>query len=437
LTETLQVRVEKLVYGGEGLSHADGRVVFIPFALPGEVLTVEPVDRRKKWIRGRALDVLEPSTDRVEPSCPHFGICGGCHYQHISYSAQVRHKVDILRETLQRLGGLRWDGSITIHESPPLGYRNRAQWVVRRAGRRQTLGYLMAGTSTLCEATVCPVLSPCLARALAELRELLATDALPGNLVEVEAFADSADERMLLNLAFEEFTRPPEQLAATVKSKVRNVESLLLLDRGHSQLELFGPGYVFQEFGGHRWRVSHLSFFQVNRFLTGDLLPAVFGERQGSLAFDLFAGVGFFSIPLAKRFARVIAVDSNVAATRDLRANAEAAKVRITSHNSPVEPFLRKLREKPDLLVLDPPRAGLGAEAAQHLVALAPQEIAYLSCDPSTLARDLAILMRTGKATDEPPSKGRARYVATEIHLFDLFPQTYHIETLVHLRRES
>lgn len=436
MTEPLQVRVEKLVYGGEGLSHADGHAVFIPFTLPGEVLTVEPVERRRKWIRGRALDVLESSSDRVEPSCPHFGICGGCHYQHISYSAQLRHKTEILRETLQRLGGLRWDGSITIHESPPLGYRNRAHWVVRRVDGRQTLGYLMAGTSTLCEATVCPVLSPCLARALAQLRELLATDVLPGNLVEVEGFADSADERMLLNLAFEEFPKPPEQLAATLKSRGHNVESLLLLDRDHNRLELFGPGYVFQEFGGHRYRVGHLSFFQVNRFLACDLLPAVLGERQGGLVLDLFAGVGFFSIPLAKRFARVIAVDSNIAATRDLRANAEAAKVRITSHNSPVEPFLRKLREKPDLVVLDPPRAGLGVDAAQSLVALAPQEIAYLSCNPSTLARDLAILMRTGKATDKPPSKERPRYVATEIHLFDLFPQTYHIETLVHLRRE-
>ncbi len=437
MTETLQVRVEKLVYGGAGLSHADGHAVFIPFTLPGEAITLEAVERRKKWIRGRAIDILEPSSDRVGSSCPHFGICGGCHYQHISYPAQLRHKTEILRETLQRLGGLRWDGPITVHESPALGYRNRAQWVVRRVDGRQTMGYFVAGTSTLCEALVCPVLSPRLAQALAELRELLAGDALPGTVFEIEAFADSCDERLLLNGAFEEFARPPEELAATLKSRVHNIESLLLLDRSRSRLELFGPGYVFQDVGGHRYRVSHLSFFQVNRFLTGELLPGVLGQRKGALALDLFAGVGFFSIPLARTFDRVIAVDANLAATRDLRANAEAAGARVASHNSGVDAFLRKLREKPDFVVLDPPRAGLGSEAARSLVALAPQEVAYLSCDPATLARDLAILTGTKKTPSEPQNEPRARYTMTELHLFDLFPQTYHIETLVHLRRDA
>lgn len=437
MTETFQVRVEKLVYGGDGLSHADGHTVFVPFTLPGEAITIEPVERRKKWIRGRAIEILEPSSDRVGSACPHFGICGGCHYQHMSYPAQLKHKTEILRETLQRLGGLRWEGSIVVHESPPLGYRNRAQWVVRRANGRQTLGYFVAGTSDFCEATVCPVLSPRLAQALTEWRALLAGDALPRTLFEVEAFADSSDERLLMNVAFEEFARPPEELAATLKSRIHNVESLLLLDRSRSRLELFGPGYVFQDIAGHRYRVSHLSFFQVNRFLNGDLLPAVLGQRTGALALDLFAGVGFFTIPMTKNFERVIAVDANLAATRDLRANAEAARVRVASHNSGAEPFLRKLREKPDFVVLDPPRAGLGTEAARSLAVLAPQEIAYLSCDPATLARDLAILTGTSKSMAEPHKEMRARYTATEMHLFDLFPQTYHIETLVHLRRDA
>jgi len=437
LTETLQVRVEKLVYGGNGLSHAGGHTIFIPFTLPGEALTIEPVERRKKWIRGRAIDVLEPSSDRVGASCPHFGTCGGCHYQHIAYPAQLKHKTEILRETLERLGRLRWDGPITVHESPPLGYRNRAQWVVRRIDGRLTVGYFVAGTSTLCEATVCPILSPRLTQALAEWRELLADEVLPGTVFEVEAFADSSDERLLLNVAFEEFARPPEELAATLKSRVRNVESLLLLDRSRSRLELFGPGYVFQEVGGHRYRVSHLSFFQVNRFLAADLLPAVLGQHRGALALDLFAGVGFFSIPLAKSFERVIAVDANMAATRDLRANADVAKVRVASHNANVETFLLKSREKPDFVVLDPARAGLGSAAARRLAALAPQEIAYLSCDPATLARDLAILTGSSKVPDESQEDTRARYTVTGMDLFDLFPQTYHIEALVHLRRDS
>jgi 23S rRNA (uracil1939-C5)-methyltransferase len=177
--------------------------------------------------------------------------------------------------------------------------------------------------------------------------------------------------------------------------------------------------------------VSHLSFFQVNRFLVEELLKTVAAGVQGSSALDLYAGVGFFTLPLARAFNKVVSVDANLSATRDLHANAEKAGVSVISHNEHAEEFLRKTSETPDFVLLDPPRAGLGSEVAGKLAGLGAQEIGYLSCDPSTLARDLAVL--TG-------SKGHAgvtgqRYEIAEMHLFDLFPQTYHIETLVRLRR--
>src|ERR1700748_1854963 len=160
---------------------------------------------------------------------------------------------------------------------------------------------------------------------------------------------------------------------------------------------------------------------------------------KGNLALDLYSGVGFFTLPLAKTFNKVISVDANLAATTDLYANAETAGVTVTSHNEHAEEFLRKTQGKPDLVALDPPRAGLGVGAASALSALGAPEIAYLSCDPSTLARDLAIL--TGAAKKKSDEKNEAkndtasRYEIAEVHLFDLFPQTFHIETLVRLRR--
>jgi 23S rRNA (uracil1939-C5)-methyltransferase len=171
----------------------------------------------------------------------------------------------------------------------------------------------------------------------------------------------------------------------------------------------------------------------VNRFLVEDLLQSVVSGKKGSLALDLYAGVGFFSLPLAKSFARVIGVDANLSAIRDLRTNAEAAGVAITSHNLHTEEFLKKFGEKADLVVLDPPRSGLGQAASAKLAELQAPQIVYLSCDPSTLARDLAIFLQTdrmpaGAKPDAP------RYDIESIQLFDLFPQTHHIETLVHLR---
>ncbi|HET9802126.1 MAG TPA: methyltransferase, partial [Candidatus Acidoferrum sp.] len=174
-------------------------------------------------------------------------------------------------------------------------------------------------------------------------------------------------------------------------------------------------------------------FFQVNRFLIEDLLQSVVGGEKGSLALDLYAGVGFFSLPLAKSFDRVIGVDANLAATRDLRANAESAGLSVTSHNLHTEEFLKKFEEKPDLIVLDPPRSGLGQSASAKLAELQSPEIIYLSCDPSTLARDLAILTQTDRMP-QGAKPNTAPYEISRVQMFDLFPQTHHIETLVHLR---
>jgi 23S rRNA (uracil1939-C5)-methyltransferase len=174
----------------------------------------------------------------------------------------------------------------------------------------------------------------------------------------------------------------------------------------------------------------------VNRFLIEELLQTMVGGAKGGYALDLYAGVGFFTLPLAKTFSKVISVDANLSATRDLRQNAEAAGASVVSENEHAEEFLKKQQETPDLVILDPPRAGLGAEAAAQLARLGAQEIAYLSCDPATLARDLAVLTGSDRKQETAVAPAH-KYEIAEVHLFDLFPQTFHIETLVRLRRLS
>ena len=430
--DELRLSIEKLVYGGDGLAHVEGHTVFVPYVLPGEEVRAAMRAQKKKVIWTTLVEVTSPSQAREKPQCPHFQTCGGCHYQHIDAAEQLRLKTDILRETLSRLGGISWNGPIHEHSAQPYGYRNRAQWAVREAKPR-AIGYFLPESSLITPIDECPVLSPMLARTFAQIQDLARSGALPEKVLELEAFADSADAKIALNVAFERFPQTPSELVAHFQNALPQLESLLLLDQSKNRFELSGPGFLIHEAGGFRYQVSHLSFFQVNRFLVDDLLQTMTAGLKGGLALDLYAGVGFFTLPLARSFQKVISVDANLAATRDLHANAESAGVAIASHNEHVEEFLRKTQETPDFVLLDPPRAGLGAAAAAKVASLGAAEIAYLSCDPSTLARDLAVL--TGSSKKGDATAAPVRYELSEIHLFDLFPQTFHIEALVRLRR--
>jgi len=433
MADELRLSIEKLVYGGDGLAHADGNTVFVPYVLPGEEARASVKSKKKKLVWAELLEVTSAAKERVKAKCAHFQKCGGCHYQHILPEEQLRLKKEILRETLSRLGGIAWDGPIIEHSAEPYGYRNRAQWAVR-SGMPRAIGYFLPESSVIIPIDECPVLSPRLTHTFLQLQEMARAGRLPEGIQEIEAFADSADEKIALNVAFEKFTKPAAELAGTFQAALPELESLLLLDQKKDRFELTGPGYLVHEAGGYKYRVSHLSFFQVNRFLIEDLLKTVTGNVRGTLSLDLFSGVGFFTLPLAKAFQKVVSVDANLAATRDLYANAEAAGVTITSHNEHAEEFLKKTEERPDFVILDPPRAGLGAVAAEKLAELGAAEIVYLSCDPSTLARDLAVLTASPRKPKEIVGPS-IRYEITEMHLFDLFPQTFHIETLVRLRR--
>src|ERR1700687_2274867 len=433
MSDELLLSVEKLVYGGDGLAHADGNTVFVPFVLPGEEVRASVKARKKKLINAQLQQVMTPAKERIAAPCPHFQVCGGCHYQHISADEQLRLKKIILRETLSRLGGIYWDGEIQEHSAEPYGYRNRAQWAVREAMPR-AIGYFLPGSSTIVPIDVCLVISPALAQVFAKLQDMTRNARLPANVLEIEAFADSSDTKIALNVAFEKFSKPAKELIAELQQTIPNLESLLLLDKSKDRFELSGPGFLFHEAGGYRYRVSHLSFFQVNRFLIEDLLKTVIAGAKGGYALDLYSGVGFFSLPLAKTFKRVVCVDANLSATRDLYANAETAGVEITSHNDHVEDFLKKAEDTPDFVVLDPPRSGLGTDTAAKLANLGAPEISYLSCDPSTLARDLAILTGSPRKPADMAAPAH-KYEITELHLFDLFPQTFHIETLVRLKK--
>jgi 23S rRNA (uracil1939-C5)-methyltransferase len=441
----IDVTIQKLVYGGEGLAHNEGATVFVPLVLPGELVRANPIEQKKKFVRAELQQVLTPSPERIAPECKHFGDCGGCDYQHIPYEKQTAFKQEILRETLRRIGRVEWTGSITLHASKPYHYRNRAQWKVRTMDANDNgadasatgasektvdgkaalrIGYFRARSTTLCAVTECPIVSPLLEKTLKSLREALSAAKLPRGLREIEAVVDDTDTKLLITASFAGFPQRAADFAATFREILPEMVSLLFHNPGTERMELFGPGYLEYTANGTAYRLGHFSFFQVNKELVDEMAREVVDkDARGRLAFDLFSGVGLFSVPLSQQFEKVLAVESNPAATRDLESGFRGAKS-IEVRTNDVSRFIQKNKQRPDFVVLDPPRAGLEPGDADRIARLQPQQINYVSCDPPTLARDLAAFQQSG-------------YEITDVHLFDLFPQTYHIETLVRLRRKK
>jgi 23S rRNA (uracil1939-C5)-methyltransferase len=381
-----EVRIEKWVYGGEALARVEGRVVLVPFVLPGELARVEIGDD----IHAELLEVVEPAPDRVAPPCPIFTRCGGCHYQHAPYEFQLARKVEILREQLRRVGKIEFEGEIETISAAPLGYRNRAQFHVAD-GR---IGYLAWRSHDLVEAKQCPISSPRINDVLVLLRERLSDPKFPRFVREIEVFTNETE----VQINALESDRP------VARAFYEWMGSVLELDYPTAH---------------GAFRVSPRSFFQVNRFLIDAMVDRAIERAAGSTALDLYAGVGLFAIPLARRFETVTAVEAGASAVRDLEFNSTRAGVQVRTQHTRVEDYLAKLDRTPDFVLADPPRAGLGKAVAGHLKRLSPERLTIVSCDPATLARDLAML----------------GYRIERLTMIDLFPQTYHLETIAELVR--
>lgn len=392
-----------MVYGGEGLSRIPGEnggeVVFTPFVLPGELVEVERAGSRKQAQRARLTKVIEPSHDRAEPECPYFMRCGGCQYQHASYVAQLRYKQQILAETLARLGKIEFDAErIEVVASDPWGYRNRVQ--LHFEDRR--VGYREMKSRKLIAIDQCPISSPKINEAIAKLVRMSRDRRWPDFLRSLELFTDEKNVQW--------------NVMETDRPIAKHFFEWLLEEV---------PGTVL---GPLEYAVNHddfivsgQSFFQVNRYLVPQMSQVAIGSAKGALAWDLYAGVGLFSLPLARRFERVKAVEGGRSAAADLNRNAKRARLSVEAIQQQTEAFVMEAKDAPDFVLADPPRSGLEKAVAERLVKLAPKQISIVACDPATLARDLAIL--------------KPAYELEKLTLIDLFPQTFHIETVAHLTR--
>jgi 23S rRNA (uracil1939-C5)-methyltransferase len=433
----LQLTIEKLVYGGDGLArlpadeHGPGKAVFVPFVLEGERIESSLLEQKRSFARGDAETILQASSQRVEPLCPYFRRCGGCHYQHASYEHQLVIKAAILRENLRRIAKLELETEITIHPSPPWNYRNRTRLKVRTSPEF-ALGYYKFSSHELLPVEACPVSSPLINRAIATVWQMGRGHSLPDGIHEIEFFANGDDTQLLIEASCEPGARstPLREWSDAMASTLPEIAGAVAL-RARSSVAnettetktIAGSGarQITYNTETASYRVTAGSFFQVNRHLINELIEIVTKGCSGEIAIDLYAGVGFFSTVLSERFPQVIAVESSQTSHADLVYNSPA---NVKAVRAATADFLRssggKLR--PDLVVLDPPRSGLGESVVRSLVGLGAHRMTYISCDPATVSRDLAGLLSAG-------------YRIEQVHLVDLFPQTYHLESVFCLAR--
>jgi 23S rRNA (uracil1939-C5)-methyltransferase len=381
----LIVDIERILPGGLGIAHEEGRTIFVALAAPGDRLRVS-IDREQgKILFASIREIIIPSPLRVEPPCPYFGRCGGCDFQQLTYEAQLVTKAEIIRDCLRRIAGLNTLPEFTVQPSSEWHYRGRAVWQLDE--EKKTIGYYERESRYVCDVAECAVLLPDLQQTLERVRNT-PWHLIPPGLKHLQAV--NGDYGVSLSPEFAGFQTKEIELKVGDESYTLNAEA----------------------------------FFQINQELLSPLLSFALDDVKGDSAVDLYCGVGLFTLPLARRFKKVVGVESNAIATRFARRNLQRAKLenaRIITEN--VSKWIGDTTiggAKCDFVLLDPPRAGADSAVIKGVLKLSPQLITYVSCDPATLARDLKKLIAGG-------------YEINSLRAFDMFPQTHHVETVVKL----
>lgn len=408
------VTLQKQVYGGECIARlSDGRTAFVPLGIPGEQVEIEITEDKDRFVRGRIVNTLVPSPDRVPPPCPYFGVCGGCHFQHMMQPVQAEMKLQILRDQLQRIG--------KINQPPILGlitgekawnYRNQLQFHPTKTGK---LGFMDRSGRQPIEISTCLLAM----QGIADTWPMVDLAPEPG--LRRVVFREDSDGEVMLVLEGEDEDPPEMEIQLPI--------SAAYLDGGGRSVNLAGEDQLRYTVAGRELWVSPESFFQVNLEIAERMVQELSVRLEltpNTEVLELYSGVGLFSQILAERAGNLVAIETSPSACFDFAENLDSFE-NVSLYEGAVEDVLPALvgsLPRPELVLLDPPRAGLHPRARQALLALKPVRIAYISCDPSTLARDLKEFIAAG-------------YELDSVQAFDMFPQTYHVETISILKKAN
>jgi 23S rRNA (uracil1939-C5)-methyltransferase len=403
---TFDLQLEKLTYGGDAMGRLeDGRAVFVPFGLPGERVRIRLTEEKRGFARGELLEILDASPQRIVPRCVHFGVCGGCHYQNLPYEEQLQSKTEILRDQLRRIGRIENAPVQSMVASPsPWNYRNHVQFHLTGEGR---LGYVRADTPRVFAITECHLPEGSINSLWPQL------EFEPGTNLERVSLRAGKEEDLMLVLESDSPEAPELEIEAGISvAHVFEENAVVIAGNDHIVISVLGRDF----------RVSADSFFQVNTAMAEQMVNYLLANlpvTQASTLLDVYCGAGLFSAFLAPKCGRVIGIESSPSACEDFSFNLDEFD-NVELYEGLAEEILPALVGQIDNLsytIVDPPRAGLEKRVVDGILKLSPQRIAYVSCDPSTLARDAARLINGG-------------YRLKDVTPFDLFPQTFHIESI-------
>jgi 23S rRNA (uracil1939-C5)-methyltransferase len=404
MDKTYEIELKSFAYGGESIGRLeDGRAVFVPFTIPGEKARIELVEEKRSFARARLLEVVEPAAQRIPPRCVHFGVCGGCHYQHMPYPAQLEAKTTILRDQLERIGGLKTPPiQPAIASAQEYHYRNHVQFHLTRDGK---LGYHKPRSEEVFAIQECHLPEP----ALNSVWPQLDIEALAG--IERIGLRLGAEEEIQIILESRD-PQPPDLSVEELPVSVVHLSPA-------GALVLAGSPDIRMNVLGRDFRVSAGSFFQSNTALAQSMVEhvlALLPVEHTMVAVEAYCGVGLFSAFLAARVGRLVGIEASPSAADDFSANLDEFD-NVELYEAPTEAVLPGLDIQPDVILVDPPREGIERNALDGLLRLAAPRLVYVSCDPATLGRDARRLEAGG-------------YALEQVTLFDQFPQTFHIESI-------
>jgi 23S rRNA (uracil1939-C5)-methyltransferase len=439
-----RLTIQSLAFGGDGVGRYNGLPLFVPDTAPGDQVDVRITAVQSRFGRAEVVRVVVPAPDRIAPLCPYFGTCGGCQWQHLSTAAQLQAKTEIVRETLQHLGRFPDPPVRPCGPSPEVwGYRHKADFTMAPAEAGFVVGFHARDPRRILDVAACPLLPAPLNQLLQGFRELLQEWNVPAydpgrgsglvRGIRLRQAAGTGEATAWLVTGRREF---PHKRAFVARWQERCPGLVGVFHTARTRASQSPTGRPVGEMLGRpleeqiqdlRFQISPRSFFQVNP----GLIPRLWETVQAGLAltgretvWDAYSGVGTLALPLARRARQVVGIEQNASAVRDARANARRNKLRnftvLQESTETALPRLAAAGQKCDALVLDPPRRGCAPAVLQAALALKPERIVYVSCDPATLARDLQFLTAGG-------------YTLQSLQPLDFFPQTYHVECVATL----